>query len=84
MQLPEIYKNKIDENGNNNLRNYIKKNDNQSESIDQILKSLPVTVYILLKNKEIATTIIDRTKNYIITKNRDVLYIKDIIMIKKI
>ena len=84
MKLPEIYKNKIDENINNNTRNYVKKNNEQPESIEEILKALPVTVYILLKNREFTATIIDRTENYIITKNRDVLYIKDIIKIKKV
>lgn len=84
MDLPEIFKVKIDENLNNNSKSYIGRNKKDDDSIEDVLKDLPVTVYILLKDNEVTTTIIDRTKNYLITRKRDVIYINDILKIKKL
>ena len=84
MDLPEIFKVKIDENLNNNSKSYIGRNKKDDDSIEDVLKYLPVTVYILLKDNEVTTTIIDRTKNYLITRKRDVIYINDILKIKKL
>lgn len=82
MDLPEIFKNKINEDLNNNKKTY--RSTKNDESLDLILKNIPVTVYIETNNKELTTTIIGRTQNYIVTKGRDVIYIKDIKTIKKI
>ena len=84
MDLPEIFKVKIDENLNNNSKSYIGRNKKDDDSIEDVLKDLTVTVYILLKDNEVTTTIIDRTKNYLITRKRDVIYINDILKIKKL
>ncbi len=82
MDLPEIFKNKINENLDNNKRSF--RSTEKEENLDLILKNIPVTVYIETNNKELTTTIIGRTKNYVVTKGRDVIYIKDIKTIKKI
>lgn len=82
MDLPEIFKNKINEDLNNNKKTY--RSTKNDESLDLILKNIPVTAYIETNNKELTTTIIGRTQNYIVTKGRDVIYIKDIKTIKKI
>jgi hypothetical protein len=82
MKLPEIFKNKIDENLDNNTRTF---RGNATETPkEDILDNLPVKVIINQTNgKEIKTTVVGRTKNYIITKNRDVISINDIKEIKK-
>ena len=43
--LPEIFKNKLDDNLNNNTEVF-RSNKTNHEDINSILKSIPVTVYI--------------------------------------
>lgn len=81
--LPEIFKNKLDDNLNNNTEVF-RSNKTNHEDINSILKSIPVTVYIETNTKELTTTIIGRTENYIITKMREVIYINDIKTIKRL
>lgn len=86
MKLPEIFKNKLDENINNNEKTYISSNKEERLEVENedLLNSLPVKVRITTsKYENELITIVGRTKNYIITKNRDVIYIKDIKDIKK-
>ncbi len=83
MNLPEIFKNKLDDNLNNN-KEFFRSNSTYSEDINSILRSIPVTVYIETDNKDLTTTIIASTKNYIITKKREVIYINDIKTIKRL
>ncbi len=80
MKLPEIFKNKINV---NNEKTFIGKNE-KKESLEDYLKDLPTTLIITTnKYKEEPLIIVGRTKNYIITKTRDVIFIKDIKNIKK-
>lgn len=82
MKLPEIFKNKLSDNINNNERVFIESDSNKQG--DDFLDNLPVKVKIVtLKGEEITTTIVGKTKNYLITKNRNVLYINDLKEIKK-
>lgn len=81
--LPEIFKNKLDDDLNNN-KEFFRSNSVHDEDINSILKSIPVTVYIETNTKEMTTTIIGRTENYIITKMREVIYINDIKTIKRL
>ncbi len=81
--LPEIFKNKLDDDLNNN-KEFFRSNSSHDEDINSILKSIPVTVYIETNTKELTTTIIGRTENYIITKMREVIYINDIKTIKRL
>lgn len=86
MKLPEIFKNKLDENINNNEKTYISSSKEEKLEVENgdLLNSLPVKVRITTsKYKNELITIVGRTKNYIITKNRDVIYIDDIKEIKK-
>lgn len=82
MKLPEIYKNKIDEDLDNNTRTFISSTDN--DNIDLILKDLPTLVYITTKDKNFYATVIGKTTNYIVTRDKEVIRISDIIKIKKI
>ena len=80
MKLPEIFKNKINV---NNEKTFIGKNE-KKESLEDYLKDLQTTLIITTnKYKEEPLIIVGRTKNYIITKTRDVIFIKDIKNIKK-
>lgn len=79
MKLPEIYKNKIDENIRNSQNTFTSKINNNHDP----LKDLPATVKIEMKDKEFITTIVAKTDHHLITKNRDVISIKDIIKIKE-
>lgn len=81
--LPEIFKNKLDDDLNNN-KEFFRSNIVHNEDINSILKNIPVTVYIETNSKEMTTTIIGRTENYIITKMREVIYINDIKTIKRL
>ena len=58
--------------------------EKESNSMDELLKEFPINVKLVTqKGNEIATTLVGRTSNYIITKNRDVIYLKDIRNIRK-
>ena len=81
MKLPEIFKNKLDERINNNKRIFIGEADNQSEDI---FNKLPVRVKLITnKGDKITCTIVGKTTNYLITKNRNVIYMNDIKEIKR-
>ena len=79
MKLPEIFKNKINT-SNNNKEVFI----GEFSENEDIFAKLPVNVKITTKKDELViTTIIGKTKNYLITKNRNVIYINDIKQIEK-
>ncbi len=79
MKLPEIFKNRFKENVNNNKEVYM-----GSLEDDDIFKKLPVKVKLITNSgEEVTSTIIGKTKNYLITKNRNVIYINDIKEIKR-
>ena len=85
MKLPEIFKNKLDETINNNERTFISfSKEEKKDNKEDILNNLPVYVKLKTKDKTITTTIVGKTKNYIITKDRHVIEINDIKDIKKI
>ncbi len=81
MKLPEIFKNKLDDSINNNEKIYM---SNRESNNEDILANLPVQV-ILSTNKyqDTKVTIIGKTKNYLITRGGETIYIKDIIALKK-
>lgn len=82
MKLPEIFKNKLNDNINTE-RTFIGKSE-KKESLESYLKNLPVTLIITTnKYQEEPLIIVGKTKNYLITKTRDVIFIKDIKNIKK-
>ena len=82
MKLPEIFKNKLNDNINNNERIFVESSSHKDN--EEFLDKLPVKVKIkTIDDKEIITTIVGKTKNYLITKNRDVFYINDLKDIKK-
>lgn len=79
MKLPEIFKNKINT-SNNNKEVFI----GEFSENEDIFAKLPIKVKITTKKDELViTTIIGKTKNYLITKNRNVIYINDIKQIEK-
>ncbi len=79
MKLPEIFKNRFKENVNNNKEVYM-----GSLEDDDIFKKLPVKVKLITNSgEEVTSIIIGKTKNYLITKNRNVIYINDIKEIKR-
>ena len=78
MKLPEIFKNKI-KNPNNNQNVYISKEE--SNPLDNLPSKVLITTN---KGETFKTTIINRTTNYLITKDRRVLSLSDITDIKKI
>lgn len=82
MKLPEIFKNKLDNNIDNNKKIFMGEVNNENEK--DLLSKLPVKIKIKTKTGEETTSIIvGKTKNYLITKNRNVIYIKDIEEMKK-
>ena len=85
MKLPEIFTNKLDESINNNERTFISfSKEEKKDSKEDFLNKLPVNVKLKTKDKNITTTIVGKTKNYIITKDRHIIEINDIKDIKKI
>ena len=82
MKLPEIFKNKLENNINNNKKVFMGEMEDNNDS--NIFEKLPVKVRIKTKSQgEANITIVGKTKNYLITKNRNVIYINDIEEIKK-
>ena len=79
MKLPEIFKNQLNDNISNNKEIVLSKEERNND----ILDNLPVRVYIkTIKGDAFNTTIINKTKNYLITKTNNVIYVKDIKEIK--
>lgn len=74
MKLPEIFKNKIEINNNNNY--YRGKFNNEKNT-------LPMKVRIKYLNNELIVTIVNETNNYYITKDNKVFYKKDIKIIER-
>ena len=81
MSLPEIFKNTIDD---NNKEEKLYRGKFTEVTDESIYDNLPVKVHIVTNTKNITTTIIGKTKNYIVTKERDVIYINDIKEITKL
>ena len=76
MSLPEIFKNTIND---NNKEEKLYRGKFTEVTDESIYDNLPVKVHIVT-----TTTIIGKTKNYIVTKERDVIYINDIKEITKL
>lgn len=73
MELPEIFKNKININEDDKYyRGSFKENNFK----------LPMNVKIRYQNHEFNTTIVNMTNNYYITKDGNVLYKDDVTIIK--
>ncbi len=81
MDLPEIFKNKIDENIENSQYSYY---SGDKDIRGSNLNQFPVDAIIETKNRTFKTKIIGKTNNYLITNNREVIYIDDCINIKKV
>lgn len=81
MSLPEIFKNKIDENIKNSQYTYssIGNNDRNHD----LFNTLPVDVLIETKNRNFKARIVGKTDNYMVTNTREVIQVKDCISIKK-
>ncbi len=83
MKLPEIFKNKLNDNVNNNKKLFISM-DNDNTNNNDIFISFPVKLKLTYFNgEEVTSIIVGKTKNYLITKNRNVIYLKDLKEIKK-
>lgn len=80
MSLPEIFKNTI----NDNKEEKLYRGKFTQVTDETIYDNLPVKVHIVTSTKNITTTIIGKTQNYIVTKERDVININDIKEITKI
>ena len=80
MQLPEIYKNKIEDEIKNSQAIYYSKDRDENTS----LTNLPVDAFIETKHKMFRTTIVGKTNNYLVTNQGDVIELKDCLSIKKI
>lgn len=80
MSLPEIFKNTI----NDNKEEKLYRGKFTQVTDESIYDNLPVKVHIVTSTKNITTTIIGKTQNYIVTKERDVININDIKEITKI
>lgn len=81
MSLPEIFKNTIND---NNKEEKLYRGKFTEVTDESIYDNLPAKVHIVTNTKNITTTIIGKTKNYIVTKERDVIYINDIKEITKL
>ena len=75
MELPEIFKNKI------NINKEDKYYRGSFEKANEL--KLPVKVKIRYQNHEFTTTIVNMTNNYYITKDGNVLYKEDVAIINQ-
>ena len=94
-KLPEIYKNNINKNINNNKKMCILKNVNEEiketpVNIEKILSkifngigySYNIPILIETKDKKYETSLITRTKNNVVTLDNDIIPINEIVNIK--
>lgn len=81
MDLPEIFKNRIDENIENSQITYYS-GDKDIRGND--FETFPVDAIIETRNRTFRTKLIGKTNNYYITNNREVIYINDCVNIKKV
>ena len=81
MRLPEIFKNKIDENIENSQYTYYSADE---EMRGDNLNNFPIETIIETKNRTFRAKIVGKTNNYLITNNREIIYIKDCVNIKKV
>lgn len=75
MELPEIFKNKI------NINKDDKYYRGSFEKVNEL--KLPAKVKIRYQNHEFTTTIVNMTNNYYITKEGNVLYKEDVNIISQ-
>lgn len=75
MELPEIFKNKI------NINKEDKYYRGSFEKANEL--KLPAKVKIRYQNHEFTTTIVNMTNNYYITKDGNVLYKEDVAIISQ-
>lgn len=80
MNLPKIFKNKIDENIKNSQYTYYGLSNRNINNID--LNQLPIDAIIETKNRIFKARIIAKTNNYLITDKKEVIYIPDCLNIK--
>lgn len=82
MKLPEIYKNKIDENIRNSQTTFRSSIINKNNI--NLPNKFPINVYLETSTRKLNTTLIGKTDNYIITKNKEVISIKDLTILKEV
>ncbi|MDD2238501.1 MAG: hypothetical protein PHH51_01270 [Bacilli bacterium] len=80
MNLPKIFKNKIDENIKNSQYTYYGLSNRNINNID--LNQLPIDAIIETKDRIFKARIIAKTNNYLITDKKEVIYIPDCLNIK--
>ncbi|MDD4187684.1 MAG: hypothetical protein PHX04_02845 [Bacilli bacterium] len=80
MSLPEIFKNKINENIENSQHTFYSANQESRNVFD----TFPVDAIIETNNRSFITKIVGKTDNYLITNNREVIYINNCTSIKKL
>lgn len=81
MNLPEIYKNKIDESIKNSQYTYYGISNREARDVN--FNVLPVDTIIETKDRIFRARIIAKTNNYLITNKKEIVYIHDCISIKK-
>ncbi|MDD2409111.1 MAG: hypothetical protein PHD03_00090 [Bacilli bacterium] len=81
MNLPEIFKNKIDENIKNSQYTFYGLSNRSINDIS--LNQLPIDAIIETKDHIFNAKIIAKTNNYLITDKKEIVYIPDCINIKK-
>lgn len=81
MSLPEIFKNRIDENIEISQKTFY---SGDKENRESDINTFPVEALIQTKERSFVTKIIGKTDNYLITNNRDIIYINDCVNIKKL
>ena len=90
-KLPKIYRSKELTPKDHNQKSYILENKKIGKSIEEELDSLfnsfsnlyNKKVKIVTKNKTYDTYLVSRTKNYVMTTNKEIISIKDIIELKR-
>lgn len=91
-KLPEIYKNEINKNINNNKEYcYLEKEEEKKENIEDKIASIfngmgysyNIPVTIKTKDKEYHTSLIAKTRNSLITLDNDTIKIADILSIEE-
>lgn len=80
MNLPKIFKNKIDENIKNSQYTYYGLSNRSISDIN--LNQLPIEAIIETKDRIFKARIIAKTNNYLITDKKEVVYIHDCLNIK--
>ncbi len=92
-KLPKLYKNQESNPIDHNCKiYYIKEEENNTESIEEVLQNIfngyshPYTQKVLIKtqNKSYETYLVSKTKQNLLTLDNEIIPLKDIIFMKKI